>query len=124
MSQRRYTREAVERRRREHTERLQAEIDRILPLLSSRPDVLRVVVFGSVARGEVRETSDLDLVIVQDTELRFMDRLDEFYQLLLPSVDMDILVYAPGEWAALCRDRSFVRRVQSEGRVLYEKAER
>jgi len=43
--------------------------------------VQRAIVFGSLARGEATRRSDLDLIVVMDTDKRFLDRYDD---LLLP----------------------------------------
>ena len=118
----RNTKEAVEMRAAVWRRRVQAELERILARLKEHPNVLRVILFGSLARGECRRGSDLDLVIVQRTDKRFLDRLDEFYRLLAPTVETDILVYTPSEWDELRRDRAFVRRIAGEGVVLYESA--
>ena len=77
-------------------------------------------VFGSAARGELRRASDLDLIVVQRTERRFLDRLDEIYRLLTPKVACDILVYTPEEFTRLQQERRFVARAVREGRLLYE----
>jgi predicted nucleotidyltransferase len=114
------SREAVESRRRERQECLQNELQRMLVLLKQQPGVMRVILFGSLARGESGCRSDLDLVIVQDTTKRFMDRLDEMYHLLTPEIATDILVYTPSEWNTLAATRPFVLRVRREGKVLYE----
>lgn len=59
-------------------------------------------------------------MIVQDTDKRFMDRLDEFYKLLVPTVETDILVYTPQEWETLVETRTFVKRIAGGGIALYE----
>ena len=114
------SREAVERRRKERLECLQSELQRMLALLKQQPGVLRVILFGSLARGESGSHSDLDIVIVQDTTKRFMDRLDEMYRLLIPEVATDILVYTPSEWDTQTVPRPFIRQARLYGKVLYE----
>ncbi len=116
------TRTAVEDRRKARNRRLEDELARMLPLMRSSPEVRRVLLFGSLARGESGTRSDLDLVIVQETAKRFMDRLDEWYAKLTPGVETDLLVYTPEEWEMLTRTRSFVRRLSGEARVLYDAA--
>ena len=49
--------------------------------------------FGSLARGDARDHSDIDLIVVKETQMRFLDRLDEFYNDAREA--MDILVYTP-----------------------------
>jgi len=114
------SKEAVERRNTERRECLHRELQRMLTLLKQQPGVRCVILFGSMARGEARSHSDLDLVILQDTTKRFMDRLDEMYRLLTPGVATDILVYTPSEWDTLTAGRPFIRRAKRDGRVLYE----
>lgn len=47
--------------------------------LASRPDVLRVVLFGSFARGDATAASDADvLIVLRDSPLRFHERIAEF----------------------------------------------
>ena len=38
--------------------------------------VLRALVFGSLARGEASRRSDIDLLVVQHTDKRFLERYD------------------------------------------------
>jgi predicted nucleotidyltransferase len=64
--------------------------------------VRRAVVFGSWARGEADGFSDLDLVVVMDTDLPRVERGRELLAQLdeaLPVV-VDLLVYTPAEFAA------------------------
>jgi predicted nucleotidyltransferase len=42
---------------------------------------LRIILFGSRARGDSDEASDADLIVVYRTEKRFLDRLAELYAL-------------------------------------------
>jgi len=107
-------------RQADHEARLRAELVRVVELLRSHPGVRQVILFGSLSRGQPHPRSDLDLAIIQDTDKPFMDRLDELYRLLLPRVPTDLLVYTPREWHALVNARSFVRRIEREGRVLYD----
>jgi predicted nucleotidyltransferase len=110
----------VERHRAERRARLDAERHRVVAVLQGQTGVRRVILFGSLARGAPGPRSDLDLISVQGTGKRFMDRLDEFYRLLTPRVAMDILVYTPAEWAEMTATRPFLRRAQQEGVTLYE----
>lgn len=84
-------------------------------------NVEKVILFGSLARGDVVSTSDIDLIVIQDTDLGFLERLDEIYSAVLPRKALDVLVYTPRELAFLKEDSPFVRKALSEGRVLYAK---
>jgi len=100
--------------------RLTAELERILGILKTR-DVEKVILFGSLVSGNVTSTSDIDLLVVERTQKRFLDRLDDLYSLLQPTVALDILVYTPEEIEALRKTNRFIRSILEGGRVLYEK---
>ncbi|MBI5302911.1 MAG: nucleotidyltransferase domain-containing protein [Chloroflexi bacterium] len=97
---------------------------RLRPILQ-RQQVRRAIVFGSLARGDASRHSDLDLIIVQDTPKRFLDRYSE----LLPAIsavmrerDVDLLIYTPQEFV-LMAERPFVARALREGKTIYESNE-
>ena len=97
---------------------LEAELERILNRIKNDPRVRKVLLFGSLARGDARDHSDdIDLIVVKDTQMRFLDRLDEFYDDAREA--MDILVYTPQEFEEM-KERPFVKRALREGKMLYE----
>ena len=102
--------------------------ERRLVEVLAQPDVERIILFGSRARGEADEYSDLDLVVVRRTSARFLKRLEEAYQRLADAalglgVDVDILVYTPEEYRRmLAEGNPLVTMVHREGRILYERS--
>jgi len=108
--------ETYTKRNREALEAQLTDISRRL----AKMGVQKAILFGSLARGEVTPFSDLDLIIVQDTDARFLDRLEPFYAGLDLRVDADILVYTPQELADLQTWNPFIQRVLREGKVVYE----
>ena len=81
----------------------------------------KIILFGSLARGEMHQDSDLDLFIIMPSGLRRDNRSVEiskiFSERLFP---MDILVYTPEEVnMSLRRSNPFVKEILEEGRVLY-----
>ena len=93
--------------------------DRIVAM--SHP--LRVILFGSYARGDAGPHSDVDLLVIQETGLPRPKRSVPLYSLLRDyPYSKDILVYTPREVeddAAL--PHAFVTTALREGMVLYEK---
>jgi len=79
------------------------EMDRILDALTRklRGRVDEAWVFGSFATGTAVEASDCDLVLVADPDLPFWERPRTFDDLYDVVSRLDLLVYAPEEFAAL-----------------------
>lgn len=101
---------------------LEAELARYVQLLREQYAPQRILLFGSLISGEVKEWSDIDLVIIKETERKFLDRIREVLQLLRPQVGVDILVYTPDEFDQLVQQRAFVRdEIVGKGKVLYER---
>lgn len=99
--------------------RLETELRRILAELP-RLGVEKAILFGSLASGSVGGTSDLDLILVAESEERFTRRLERFYRALNPSVALDLFVYTPEEFAAMAETNPFVRAAVARGKVVYE----
>jgi len=98
---------------------LQKELQRILPLLIDL-GVKKVILFGSLSVGKVHRSSDIDLLIVKESNQRFLDRLDELYRAVKPNYGIDFFVYTPEEFEEMNKNNAFVRRAIKEGRLLYE----
>lgn len=108
-------------KREAYRQALAASLEQIVSTLSRRPEVQRVILFGSYARGQADLLTDLDLLVVMESPLDFVARTAALYRDLGSTVDMDLLVYTPEEIERLGR-RGFLRRVLAEGKVLYEKS--
>ena len=88
---------------------LNSELNRIVDILKAR-NVDKVILFGSLVDGRVGSTSDIDLIIVDNTDKRFLDRLGDIYSAIQPRVATDLLVYTPDELERLVEESSFVRQ--------------
>ena len=107
-----------QKRRSERQALLKRELERIVRVLR-KAKVQRIILFGSVAREKVGVWSDLDIIVVLDSDLPFIKRLGVLYERIQPRVGLDLLAYTPEEFEAI-RERPFVRQALQEGRVLYE----
>lgn len=85
----------------------------------------RVYLFGSRARGEAREDSDVDLLVVEREDfgpgrsrLREIQRISRaLYSFRIPT---DILLYSAGEYAEWKESRyHLVGHCEREGRLMY-----
>lgn len=68
----------------------------------------KAYIFGSVARGEEDEYSDLDLIVVRETELPFPDRARELLPLLKEAKGAELLVYTPDEFRRQLEKGGFI----------------
>ena len=96
------------------------EIKEKLNVFKENPAIRKVILFGSYARGDVSRKSDMDLVVIMDTDKRFFDR----YELCDPLYDifdtgLDILPYTEEEFSRISH-RSFIKTIIKEGIVVYE----
>jgi predicted nucleotidyltransferase len=111
-------RKLVQHRREEHQKALWQEVDR-LSAAASEIGVRRIILFGSLLQKNPGLTSDLDLLIVWDTSLGFLERTVELYRRLQPRVATDLLVYTSKEMERMIHT-PLVKRALEEGKVLYE----
>jgi len=98
-------------------ELLQEVVRRILEVGSPQ----RIVLFGSRARGNARPDSDLDLLIIEETNLPKQERDARYLRALVGLFPKkDVLVWTPQEvrqWENV--PNVFVTTALREGRALY-----
>lgn len=85
-----------------------------------RPE--KIILFGSLAKGEFGPDSDLDLLLIKKgiEHLTGAERYRQVSRLVLHNVAIDFLVYTPYEIKKeLYLEDPFIKKILSEGRVLY-----
>ncbi len=86
-------------------------------------DPLKIVLFGSHARGNAGPESDLDILVVEESELPRYKRSPKYYSATWDTFPgRDIVVWTPEEireWEAVANH--FITTTVREGRVLYER---
>lgn len=97
------------------------ELNDISRRLIKEYDPEKIILFGSRAEGKDSEGSDIDLVIVKETDKRPLDRRIEVETLLADrAVPIDLIVYTPDEIRRLYSMGSpFVEEIVEKGRLLY-----
>ena len=85
---------------------------------------VQIVLFGSRARGDAGADSDVDLLVVADTQLDPVERSFLAHRALgRRRTPVDVLVYTPDELVRYGAWRSHVAHAAiTEGRVVYEAA--
>jgi predicted nucleotidyltransferase len=101
----------------------ESQIRQVAVQLGNAAQASQVILFGSYARGEATDRSDVDLMVVAQTDLPRHKRAVRLYKQFRPyPFGMDIVVYTPqeveeGKKSAL----TFVSTVLREGKTLYER---
>jgi uncharacterized protein len=94
-------------------------------------NIYKIILFGSYARGTATEDSDIDLVVILDTD-KFAKTVDERLDRRRPistalleinyQFPMDIIVYSKGEFEFLDKKESdFIREIKNTGIEIYAK---
>jgi predicted nucleotidyltransferase len=84
--------------------------------------IRKAILFGSFAKGRQTRRSDIDLILIQETDKRYFDRfegiLSDLYQ-NLRGRDIEVFIYTPNEFEGISH-RRFIQRAVAEDQVIYE----
>jgi len=96
--------------------------DLVFSLKSSDP--YKIIIFGSYARGNPNENSDIDLLVILDNDhvsKTYKERLEK--RLFIRNLVLDILVYSKEELNLIKNRGNFlIEEIERTGKVIYEKA--
>lgn len=100
-------------------EDLNHELSRILDIIIHEYKPQKVILFGSMVDGNIHDFSDIDLIVIKESDKPFYDRLEEIILLTMPEVGADIFVYTPEEFESI-QTRLFIKEeVLKKGKVIY-----
>jgi predicted nucleotidyltransferase len=93
---------------------LREEVDRFT---KTHPEVVRVILFGSFARGDAVPGSDLDIVIIlTHCSVPFLERLRIYRFAAVDGVPVEVFPYTKDEWERMIAEgHTWARRVLKEG---------
>lgn len=107
----------------ERKEERRKALEKNLPLVVEQLKALgarKVILFGSLVRGEVGPKSDLDLIVLMPPSLSGREWMQKVYAEVERGIACDILVYNEREWQEMLPVSRFLRHALREGVVLYE----
>lgn len=106
--------------RERYVEQLEKDLNSLVAQLGAIPEVQKVFLFGSYADGRRDLLTDLDLLVVMESPLEYVERNVALARRLKARVALDLLVYTPAEIERMS-DRPFIRYILTNGKLLYEK---
>lgn len=100
--------------------RLLKQVDLVKDQIIDKIKPQKIILFGSLARNEEGMGSDIDLMVIKDSEKSFKARMNELYDAVDSDEAVDMFFYTNAELDSMKGWSSFIRKALSEGTVLYE----
>ena len=99
----------------------QKEIKKITKQIVENYHPEKIILFGSYAWGKPDENSDVDLLVIKETEEDPWKRLKKISDYLDADYPTDVLVYTPREVRKrLSINDFFVKKIIDKGKIIYE----
>ena len=97
------------------------KIKEMLSPVFAENKIKKAVLFGSFSKRSQTRKSDLDLMIITETDKRFFDRYEQFDKIheIINDRAVDMLIYTADELSSISH-RRFIKRILSEGETIYE----
>ncbi len=95
------------------------EIDNVKEQIIEKYNPLKIILFGSCAKGIAKDSSDIDLCVICEYESK-KDKLMDMLINIQSDRAIDFILYRPGEWEKYIEDSTtFASLIKREGVVLY-----
>lgn len=95
-------------------------VQRIISDLVQNYKPIKVILFGSRVTGKTHEDSDVDLVVIKQTNKNFYDRIADASGSVDHVLPIDIIVYTPEEFKQMSKESWFIKsEVINKGKVIY-----
>ena len=102
----------------------QKQLNEIVEVIRDNIDPVSIYLFGSLASGDFKQDSDIDLLIVAPSKDRPLERRLKLRKLLIDydrDLGLDLLVYTPEEYNMLINEpSSFIYSITQNGLKLYD----
>jgi predicted nucleotidyltransferase len=96
---------------------IDSKVKRFIKKLDADFRPVKIILFGSKARGDDWKRSDYDFIIVSPTfaGMHWLDRISRVIRLWESTSDIDVLPYTPEEFEDKKKNSSIVRMALKEG---------
>lgn len=101
---------------------IEAELKQITHKIKTNYNPEKIILFGSYSEGKARIGSDVDLLVIKETDKSPWDRTEEIDRFIQHTIPIDILVYTPQEIKErILINDFFVKDIIERGNILYER---
>ena len=98
-------------------------LDAILKAIKNNLDPIKIIIFGSFAKGKTHPESDLDIAVIQSTSPKLGQKADIFLSLAKMGynwkVEPDIHIFSEKEFEDKLKQRDLFISEISKGKVVY-----
>lgn len=103
----------------DNTVTVDAELQNVVNQIAANFSPQKIILFGSLSRGEEGYDSDIDLCVIAETDDK-RKLLADMYYMTECERPIDFLLYTPEEWRDCIEDsHSFAYKVNAEGIMLF-----
>lgn len=103
-------------------EDMRAQIERLKRRIVKDYNPEKIILFGSLAKGDYHELSDIDMIVIKKTMKRFLERIEDVLLLNDTEMHLECFVYTPEEFSTMIEEENpFIEEVLKSGVVIYEK---
>ena len=99
----------------EDREKIYEQLREFARLLKTKHGVTKVYIYGSFARGDFHEASDIDLIVVGEFEGKMSQRIGRILD--LTSLPVEPLVYTEAEFEQM-KERAFLKEILASAKQL------
>lgn len=102
----------------------QQEIDKLTKVIKNKYQPNKIILFGSVARGEFKENSDIDMLIIKNSKKKRYYRTLDVLNLtknINRQLPFEPIIMTSQEFnKGLKENYYFIRQIMRDGKILYE----
>jgi predicted nucleotidyltransferase len=100
--------------------RLETEISRLVEQMKNL-GATKLILFGSLAREQISLFSDIDMLVIFESERSPRELTRWAYQNVETGEALDIIAHTPKSLEAM-RDRPFIKHILKEGKLIHERS--
>ena len=79
----------------------------------------KVILFGSYAKGTAKADSDVDLVLIKNTNDNFQTRMKKVRLLISTTTPVDVFVFTPKEFKEGTKTNPLLSEIERTGKIIY-----